>query len=194
MFGCSDVGIQANCADLRGRRRLATVRLTRSDDRQVLFSHVRETRASVSVNDSSGSDFDTATDQNDSPLIATAFASTALSSAASNSTQTTQFGNTLNWSGFGTANSVVSTPGTGNVFARSAFLVIFDVFAPLEYAFRGNFNADSSPNGGTGPNRGVSTWGFELKRAGQPVFSGMEPVPPLGRSWACSSLPATPRT
>jgi hypothetical protein len=113
-----------------------------------IVSHVRETRASVAVSDSSGSDSDTATDQNDSPLIATAFASTPQSSAASNATLTTQFGNTLNWFGFGTANSLVSTTGTGTFFARSGFLVIFDVPAPLEYAFSGNFDADASPTGG----------------------------------------------
>jgi hypothetical protein len=153
----------------------ATIVLTTtaaSADPISIVSHVRETRASVAVSDSSGSDSDTATDQNDSPLIATAFASTPLSSAASNATLTTQFGNTLNWFGFGTANSLVSTTGTGTFFARSGFLVIFDVPAPLEYAFSGNFDADASPTGGVAPNRGVSTWGFQLDRLGDPVFSG----------------------
>jgi hypothetical protein len=140
-----------------------------------IFSQVRVARASVSVSDSSGSVFDAETDQDDSPLIATAFASTALSTAASNATLTTQFGNTTNWFGFGTANSVISTPGTGTLFADSGFLVTFFVLAPLEYAFRGNFEADASPSGGIGPNRGVSTWGFGLSREGHPVavFSGV---------------------
>ena len=138
-----------------------------------IVSHGRETRASVAVSDSSGSDSAAATDQNGSPLMATASASTALSSAASTATQTSQFGNTLNWFGSGTADSVVSTPGTGTFFARSALGVIFDVLAPLEYAFRGNFDSGVSPTGGEPPNRGVSTWGFELSRAGVPVFTGI---------------------
>jgi hypothetical protein len=79
----------------------------------------------------------------------------------------------LNWFGLGTANSVVSTPGTGSIFADSGFHVIFDVLAPLEYAFRGNFDSDSSPTGGAPPNRGTATWGFGLSRAGDPVFSGL---------------------
>ena len=140
-----------------------------------IVTHHREVRASVSVSDSSGSDFDNAVDQNGSPLIATALASTGLSSGASTATLTTQFGNTLNWFGLGTANSEISTVGTGTFFADSSLAVTFDVLAPLEYAFRGTFDAETSPSGPTGPNRAAASWGFELNRAGQSVavFSGM---------------------
>jgi hypothetical protein len=144
-----------------------------SADPILILTLVREARVSVAVSDSSGSDSGAATDQNDSPLVATAFVSTTLSSAASNATLTTQIDNTLNWFGFGTANSLVSTTGTGTFFARSAFLVTFDVLTPLEYAFSGNFDAEASPTGGAPPNRGVSTWGFQLDLAGDPVFSGI---------------------
>jgi hypothetical protein len=140
-----------------------------------IVSHVGVARAGASVSDSSGSDSNFQTDQNDSPLIATAFASTALSTAASNSTLTTHFGNTTNWFGFGTANSVISTPGTGTFFADSHFLITFNVLAPLEYAFHGNFDAASSPSAPTGPNRAAASWGFELSRAGNlaAVFDGV---------------------
>jgi hypothetical protein len=138
-----------------------------------IISNVRVTRARVEVSDTSGSAFDSATDQNHSPLIATASASTTLSSATSNATLTTEFGNTLNWFGAGTANSLVSTTGTGTIFAGSEFLATFDVLAPLDYAFNGTFDAEVSPTGGAPPNRGVSTWGFQLARAGDPVFSGV---------------------
>lgn len=140
-----------------------------------IVSHAGAARAGASVNDSSGSDSDFEADAGDSPMTATAFASTALSSAASNATLTTQFGTVSNWFGFGTANSVISTVGTGTFFADSNFNVVFDVLAPLGYAFSGVFDAESSPSAPTGPNRAAATWGFELSREGHPtaVFGGV---------------------
>lgn len=133
------------------------------------------TRGGVRVSDSSGTDSDFQTASGEGPLSVTASASTVLSTATASATLTSLVGNTLSWSGSGTADSDVSTPGTGTFFADSSLLVTFDVLAPLDYAFGGTFEGEASPSGGSLPNGGYSNWGFGLRREGDVVaeFSGV---------------------
>ena len=138
-----------------------------------VVSNQGTTRGGVRVSDSSGTDSDFQTASGEGPLSVTASASTASSAGTASATLTSLVGNTLIWSGSGTAHSEVSTPGTGSFFADSSLLVTFDVLATVDYEFGAAFDGEASPSGGSLPNGGFSNWGFGLRREGDvaAVFS-----------------------
>jgi PEP-CTERM motif-containing protein len=101
-------------------------------------------------------------------LSSTATRTTGTSSAASIAALTSSVADPMHWFGVGAADGFVTTLQEGSFTGLSSFSVVFEVTAPVEYAFNGTLQASSSIAGSSASSRGRSLWTVSLGQAIRP--------------------------
>lgn len=163
---------------------LAAVR-TASADPVTIVQDSRVTTVSARLNDTIRRDFDAATEI----LTSTAAVHMGGSATAASATMTSSFHNPLRWFGTASADAFTTTEGASGAYSsRATFAVTFDVTAPVEYAFAGQFATAPFTSQPEPPGIGDFSWQVTLARvvAGGPlsILFGEQGRDPAVRAYA----------